>query len=102
MARYGTSSSVIGSHYGGASAIATPLGFSAHDPSTIHVLDAVADAGAQLVPFQERVIFDAALLVGRLSCTDELRAQHEALAEAAAAAGLPYTPSPTLRGILGL
>ena len=47
MARYGTSSSVIGSHYGGASAIATPLGFSAlparqatSDPQTalIHAL----------------------------------------------------------------
>ena len=47
-------------------------------------------------------VYEGTFVTPSACSTDTLRSQHEELAAAAAAAGLPYTPSATLRSLLSL
>ena len=49
-----------------------------------------------------RCVYEATFQTPSVCSTRGLRAQHEALAAAAAAAGLPYAPSDALKKLLGL
>lgn len=61
-----------------------------------------AEDALQAVSEPSMCVYEATFATPSACATDDLRAKHEELSKAAAEAGLPYEPSATLRGLLGL